>query len=44
VVPLADLDPDEVDMSTVLIVGSTTTRMLPGRPPSTSVYTPRTYG
>jgi precorrin-2 C20-methyltransferase/precorrin-3B C17-methyltransferase len=43
VVPLVDFDPATVDMSTVLLIGSSTTRVLPGRPLATSVYTPRTY-
>jgi precorrin-3B C17-methyltransferase len=43
VVALEALDTTGVDMSTVLIVGSSTTRMLPGRPLGTSVYTPRRY-
>lgn len=43
VVPLADLDPAVIDMSTVLVVGSSTTRHLPARPPGSSLYTPRRY-
>ena len=43
VVALADLDPDEIDMATVLIVGSSTTRRLDGRRAATSLYTPRSY-
>jgi precorrin-2 C20-methyltransferase/precorrin-3B C17-methyltransferase len=39
VTTLADLDPDAVDMRTLLIVGSSTTRALPGG----QVYTPRRY-
>jgi len=42
VVDLAALDPDSVDMSTVVIVGSSTTRVIE-RPVASSVYTPRTY-
>jgi precorrin-2 C20-methyltransferase/precorrin-3B C17-methyltransferase len=41
VVPLADLDPAQVDMRTLLIVGSTRTRTVPG--PHPRVFTPRTY-
>jgi precorrin-3B C17-methyltransferase len=43
VVPIADLDPTTIDMSTVLVVGSSTTVVIPGRPLASSVYTPRTY-
>lgn len=43
VTTLAELDPSEIDMSTVLIVGSTATRWLQQRPISTSLYTPRSY-
>jgi precorrin-2 C20-methyltransferase / precorrin-3B C17-methyltransferase len=43
VVGLAALDPADVDMSTVLLVGSSTTRLVPGRPPASSLYTPRRY-
>jgi precorrin-3B C17-methyltransferase len=43
VVPIADLDPTTIDMSTVLVVGSSTTVVVPGRPLASSVYTPRTY-
>ena len=42
VVNLATLDPETVDMSTVVVVGSSTTRVLQ-RPAGSSVYTPRTY-
>ena len=42
VAPLRDLATDDIDMSTVLIVGSSTTRLL-DRPIASSVYTPRTY-
>ena len=41
VTTLADVDLDLVDMRTLLIVGSSTTRVLPGPPPM--VYTPRRY-
>jgi precorrin-2 C20-methyltransferase / precorrin-3B C17-methyltransferase len=36
ITPLADLDPDLVDMSCLLIIGSSQTRVT-----STSVWTPR---
>lgn len=42
VVELADLEPKEVDMRTLLIVGSSQTRLVRGTGP-TSVYTPRTH-
>lgn len=43
VLELGDLDPAAVDMRTVVIVGSSTTRLVrrPGRPPA--AYTPRRY-
>ena len=41
VIPLADVRPDDVDMRTVVIVGSSTTRPIAGRPGS--AYTPRRY-
>jgi precorrin-2 C20-methyltransferase/precorrin-3B C17-methyltransferase len=41
VTTLAELDPKTVDMRTLVIVGSSTTRLVPGRPPR--VYTPRHY-
>jgi precorrin-2 C20-methyltransferase/precorrin-3B C17-methyltransferase len=41
VTTLAEVDLDVVDMRTLLIVGSSTTRVLPGPPPM--VYTPRRY-
>ena len=44
VVALADLEPASVDMSTVLIVGSSTTRVVADRPLGSSLYTPRRYG
>lgn len=40
VVELASVDPEVVDMSTVIVVGSSTTRVL-DRPTGCSVYTPR---
>jgi len=43
VVALSQLDPAEIDMSTVLIVGSSTTRWLHDRPTPTSLYSPRSY-
>lgn len=41
VTTLAELDPEVVDMRTLLIVGSSTTRALAG--PAPRVYTPRSY-
>ena len=41
VTTLGELDLDVVDMRTLLIVGSSTTRMIAGEPPR--VYTPRRY-
>ena len=41
VTTLGELDLDVVDMRTLLIVGSSTTRTIPGDPPR--VYTPRRY-
>ncbi|AVT35905.1 precorrin-2 C(20)-methyltransferase [Plantactinospora sp. BB1] len=43
VVPLADLDPSDVDMRCLLIVGSSTTRTDRRADGSTVVWTPRTY-
>jgi precorrin-2 C20-methyltransferase/precorrin-3B C17-methyltransferase len=43
VTTLGRLDPDTVDMRTVLIVGSSSTRVVPYGPPGASVYTPRRY-
>ena len=43
VVTLATLDPADVDMGTVLVVGSSTTRVLAHRPLASSLYTPRRY-
>ena len=43
VVTLADLDLSVCDMRTVIIVGSTTTRIIPGAAGASRVYTPRTY-
>ena len=42
VTDLAHLDPDTVDMSTIVVIGSSTTRVL-DRPHGSSVYTPRNY-
>ncbi len=42
VTDLASLDPDSIDMSTIVVIGSTTTRVL-DRPAGSQVYTPRTY-
>jgi precorrin-3B C17-methyltransferase len=44
VVALGRLDPSAIDMSTVLIVGSSSTRWLGERPVGSSLYTPRSYG
>jgi precorrin-2 C20-methyltransferase/precorrin-3B C17-methyltransferase len=41
VTTLAELDPETVDMRTLVIVGSSTTRIVPGAKPR--VYTPRSY-
>jgi precorrin-2 C20-methyltransferase/precorrin-3B C17-methyltransferase len=41
VTTLADIDLDAVDMRTLLIVGSSATRVIAGEPPR--VYTPRSY-
>lgn len=41
--PLADVDPASIDMSTVLIIGSSTTTWLADRPLASSLYTPRSY-
>jgi precorrin-2 C20-methyltransferase/precorrin-3B C17-methyltransferase len=41
VTTLSELELEVVDMRTLLIVGSSTTRVLPGEPPC--VYTPRRY-
>jgi len=43
VVTLGTLDTGDVDMSTVLLVGSSTTRLLAHRPLASSLYTPRRY-
>jgi precorrin-3B C17-methyltransferase len=43
VVTLAGLDRAAVDMSTVLLVGSSATRMVADRPQASSLYTPRRY-
>ena len=42
VTTLDGLDPESVDMSTVVVIGSSTTRMI-DRPLASSVYTPRSY-
>ncbi|MEU3190514.1 precorrin-2 C(20)-methyltransferase [Streptomyces sp. NPDC006992] len=42
-VPLAELDPDQVDMRTLLIVGSSQTRTFGGADSPTRVWTPRRY-
>jgi precorrin-2 C20-methyltransferase/precorrin-3B C17-methyltransferase len=41
VTTLAEVDPETVDMRTLLIVGSSVTRIVPGQPPR--VYTPRRH-
>jgi len=43
VVRLADLDPADVDMRTLLIIGSSQTQWYPGDPAADRVFTPRTY-
>lgn len=43
VVPLGDLNPDEVDMRTLLIIGSSQTRAVARADGSTTVWTPRRY-
>jgi precorrin-2 C20-methyltransferase/precorrin-3B C17-methyltransferase len=43
VVRLGDLDPDTVDMRTLLIVGSSQTRSVTRADGTTSVWTPRRY-
>jgi precorrin-2 C20-methyltransferase/precorrin-3B C17-methyltransferase len=43
VTTLAELDPEVVDMRTLLIVGSSTTRTLAGTDGTPRVYTPRSY-
>lgn len=43
VLTLAELPRADVDMRTVIIVGSSTTRSLRGRPLGSSLYTPRSY-
>ncbi len=42
VTDLAHLDPDTIDMSTIVVIGSSATRVI-DRPPGSSVYTPRSY-
>jgi cobalt-precorrin 5A hydrolase/precorrin-3B C17-methyltransferase len=44
VVPLGDLAPEQVDMRTVVLVGSSTTRQFSRASGGTWVYTPRWYG
>jgi cobalt-precorrin 5A hydrolase/precorrin-3B C17-methyltransferase len=44
VTTLAELTPDQVDMRTMVLVGSSTTRVFPRLPESSWVYTPRSYG
>ncbi|MCU1365949.1 MAG: precorrin-3B C17-methyltransferase [Ilumatobacteraceae bacterium] len=39
---LARLDPDSIDMSTIVVIGSSTTRVL-DRPAGSSMYTPRAH-
>jgi cobalt-precorrin 5A hydrolase/precorrin-3B C17-methyltransferase len=41
VTTLAELDPDSVDMLTLVLIGASTTRLLPG--PQPRIYTPRGY-
>jgi precorrin-2 C20-methyltransferase/precorrin-3B C17-methyltransferase len=41
VIDLAALPSADIDMSTIVVIGSSTTRHLPDRPLATSVYTPR---
>ena len=43
VVPLSDVDLDECDMRTIIIVGSSTTRFGPKGPGGQRVFTPRWY-
>lgn len=38
----ADIDPDSIDMSTIVVIGSSTTRIV-DRAAGASVYTPRSY-
>jgi cobalt-precorrin 5A hydrolase/precorrin-3B C17-methyltransferase len=44
VVALQELETDSVDMLTVVIVGSSETRIIPGAGRPVRVYTPRGYG
>ena len=44
VITLAELTPDQVDMRTVIIVGSSLTRSFERRDGGKWVYTPRWYG
>jgi precorrin-2 C20-methyltransferase/precorrin-3B C17-methyltransferase len=43
VVTLDTLDPEQIDMRCLLIVGSSQTRAVPGRDGQTRVFTPRHY-
>jgi cobalt-precorrin 5A hydrolase / precorrin-3B C17-methyltransferase len=43
VTDLARLMADTIDMTTVVVIGSSTTRVI-DRPSGASVYTPRSYG
>ncbi|MCU1355865.1 MAG: precorrin-3B C17-methyltransferase [Acidimicrobiales bacterium] len=43
VVTLATCETAAIDMRTAVIIGSSTTRVVPGRPLASSVYTPRWY-
>ncbi len=43
IVPLGELDPEIVDMRTLLIIGSSTTRTYPRPDGGVGVYTPRRY-
>lgn len=44
VTSLGQLTPDQVDMRTMVLIGSSTTRVFPRRQGSSWVYTPRSYG
>lgn len=44
IVPLGDVDPADVDMSTIVIIGSSTTREFTDALGRGWMYTPRTYG
>ncbi len=43
VVRLADLDPADVDMRCLLLIGSSTTRLVDGAGGRPTVFTPRRY-